>query len=55
MNPRRLRLHNAIERLKRRWLIACRTVTDPTAPARAERLKARIITLTHAYIKTPEE
>jgi hypothetical protein len=51
MTTKKLRLHNAIERLTRRFILARRT-PGRASQAYADRLKARIVCLTHAYLET---
>ena len=50
MTATRLRLASIIHRLERRWMIARRA-----DPALAERLKRRIVRITHRYLAARED
>ena len=50
MTPTRLRLAAIIHRLERRWVVA-----RGTNSALAERLKRRIVRLTHSYLAARED
>ena len=50
MTTARLRLASIIHRLERRWVVARRN-----DPAKAERLKRRIVRITHLYLAARED